>query len=265
MGDKTGIEWTQATWNPIRGCSRMSAGCQHCYAETMAARFSGKGMPYEGLTKDGKWTGKIKVVESAMDQPIRWKKPRRIFVNSMSDLFHDSLAFDDVERIFRVMAQSPQHTFQVLTKRPENMLKGVTEIYAGQGMTEPLPNVWLGISAENQETYNERVPFLLQTPATVRFLSCEPLLGPIDLKLLDMYGDRRAIDWVIAGGESGHEARLMKTDWARSLRDQCAVAEVPYFFKQYGEFRVMDNGMTTKGKHANGSELDGREHKEFPR
>ncbi len=177
------------------------------------------------------------------------------------------MTFDDTERIFRVMAQSPQHTFQVLTKRPENMLKGVTEIYAGQKMTEPLHNVWLGISAENQETYNERVPFLLQTPAAVRFLSCEPLLGPIDLKLLDMYGDRRAIDWVIAGGESGRGARTMHVEWPRSLRDQCAVAEVPYFFKQWGEWSPCKSGddrMARTGKHEAGSELDGHHHKEFP-
>jgi protein gp37 len=293
MGDKTTIEWTDANWNPIRGCSRVSEGCRNCYAEGVARRFSGPGLPYEGLVNltTGAWNGKIRFVEDHLLDPLRWKKPRRIFVNSMSDLFHENVTDEMRDRIFAVMALCPQHTFQVLTKRPERMLKWFTQHFnvKSPGAREmifeishkhpdfvegrewvakaanafdvwPLPNVWLGVSVENQKAADERIPLLLQTPAAVRFLSCEPLLGKLSLDRVGpgpwpLFGplsgycskhfprhhchcDRQqaSIDWVIAGGESGPNARPMHPDWVRSLRDQCADAGVPFFFKQWGEY-----------------------------
>ena len=289
MADKSRIEWTDATWNPLRGCSRVSEGCRHCYAEGVAARFSGLGLPYEGLAKrvtrpdggsEARWTGKVVFSgEEVLTQPLRWKKPRKIFVNSMSDLFHESVPDEWIDRIFAVMALCPQHTFQVLTKRPERMRAylapfdgrradglGMAVVDLGyQGPMEelpwPLPNVWLGVSVEDQVTADTRIPYLLQTPAAVRFMSAEPLLGPMDLGWLEVSALERAdvlqgklhglttsgsrcwtkvgmprLDWVIAGGESGAGARPMHPNWARSLRDQCATAGVPYFFKQFGEW-----------------------------
>ncbi len=345
MADGTSIEWTDATWNPVRGCTRVSEGCRNCYAERVARRFSGTGMPYEGLaTSVGRWNGKTRLVEGAIDQPLRWKRPRRIFVNSTSDLFHESLTDEEIDRIFAVMLLAQQHTFQVLTKRSARMRNYFADKYERHGvillaaekfspsqptrMAWPLPNVWLGVSVENQAAADERIPMLLETPAAVRFISAEPLLGPVDLRnvnplkldaadspvLIDtLTGHVKGpddmlpaqIDWVIAGGESGPGARPMHPDWARSLRDQCAVAGVPYFFKQWGEWSpIADDlfpfkhepgsliGMTTVcstdrkrigersfaafsaagnarmervGKRAAGAELDGREHKEFPR
>lgn len=271
MSDNTGIEWTDATWNPVRGCSRVSEGCRNCYAERVASRFSGPGLPYEGLAANGKWTGKTRMVESAMEQPLRWKRPRRIFVNSMSDLFHETIPLSDIERVFRVMSQAHQHTFQILTKRPERMLWAVLTIYKRQGMTTPLSNVWLGVSVENQAAADERIPLLLQTPAAVHFLSCEPLLGTVFVPAwLHKVADLPRVDWVIAGGESGHGARPMHPGWVRSLRDQCAAAGVPYFLKQWGEWGLaVDHAgqetMMKLGKHSTGAVLDGREHKEFPR
>jgi protein gp37 len=278
MADKTGIEWTDATWNPVRGCTRVSEGCRNCYAEVLAARFSDPGQSYHGLAtrNPARWTGDVKVIEDAMLLPLRWKRGRRIFVNSTSDLFHEKVAFGDIDRIFAVMALAPQHTFQILTKRPDRMIAymepqsgrrssglGSWVLKLGyQGPLEllkwPLPNVWLGVSVENQAAADERIPLLLQTPAAKRFLSCEPLLGPIRLDRLTrpteaaifsddclsgergtfgtqpLFGPR--VDWVIAGGESGPGARPMHPDWARGLRDQCAAAGVPFFFKQHGEY-----------------------------
>lgn len=274
MSDNTAIEWTDATWNPVRGCTRVSQGCVNCYAETVAARFSNKGQAYEGLAtrSPARWTGEVRVIEAALDQPLRWKRPRKIFVNSMSDLFHEKLDARYIDRVFAVMALAPQHTFQVLTKRPQRMLsylqdrtkRGQLPI-AQNGMDLgnlwfdgwlkpwPLPNLWLGVSVENQEAADERIPLLLQTPAAKRFLSCEPLLGSLDLsealaveqvKLFDRQrshwtertGESRKIDWVIAGGESGPKARPMHPDWARALRDQCNAAGAAFFFKQWGEW-----------------------------
>lgn len=257
MSDKTAIEWTDATWNPIRGCSRVSQGCVHCYAEGVARRFSGPGQPYEGLiNQHGSWNGNIRFVDHALDQPQRWKRPRRIFVNSMSDLFHENVDDKQIDRIFRVMeSKGNHHTYQILTKRPRRMRDYMLRY--GEKMMGPPPNAWLGVSVEDQAAADERIPLLLQTPAKVRFLSCEPLLGPI---LLDngetswltcngsddgdggccesrgVYGECfHGIDWVIAGGESGRGARPMEPDWARSLRDQCVAAGISYFFKQWGE------------------------------
>lgn len=289
MSDDTGIEWTDATWNPIRGCSRVSEGCRNCYAESVAARFSGPGMPYEGLARrtasgEARWTGQVRVVEHQLDQPLRWKRPRMIFVNSMSDLFHDEVSDETIDDIFAVMAAAPQHAFQVLTKRPERMLAYMKRVGAssphdvvnarvfdlantlsGAHVQWPLPNVWLGVSVENQAAADDRIPLLMQTPAAVRFLSCEPLLEMVDLMkpgpvlALERLGP---IDWVIVGGESGPGARPMHPDWARLIQAQCAYAGVPFFFKQWGEH---DASGRRVGKKAAGSLLDGREYKAFPR
>lgn len=284
MSDKTKIEWTDATWNPVRGCSLVSDGCRNCYAMHVASRFNGVGLPYEGLTvktsQGPKWNGNIKLVPEALHIPGRWNKPRKIFVNSMSDLFHEGVPEDYIDVVFAVMAQNPRHIFQVLTKRPERMLdymqdrmrleKIYTQWYGTSSQPReaeawPLPNVWIGVSIENQGTADERIPVLLQTPAAVRWLSMEPLLGPVDITrhLLVCCGNLlpghpgdgwmqppdppqccqqpdSGIDWVIVGGESGPKARLMHPDWARNLRDQCAAAGVPFLFKQHGEFAPVE-------------------------
>ncbi|HEY8881916.1 MAG TPA: phage Gp37/Gp68 family protein [Dermatophilaceae bacterium] len=279
MSDKSGIEWTDATWNPTVGCTKVSAGCDHCYAETLVNRFAGTS-PAFPTTFD--------IVNLRSDrfltQPLRWRKPRRIFVNSLSDLFHKDVPDEFIARVFAVMALAPQHTFQLLTKRHGRMRSLLTsdafaDLFAealytvedptGREVAEPwapwpLPNLWLGVSAEDQGTADLRIPALLGTPAAVRFLSCEPLLGPIDLGFtepcdhvryshLDI-GCWRAIDWVIAGGESGSHARPMESGWVRSIRDQCATAGIPFLFKQWG-------GRTPK---ANGRTLDGRTWDEYP-
>jgi protein gp37 len=327
MSVKTKIEWTDATWNPILGCSRVSEGCRHCYAEGIASRFSGgKETVYSGLTQivngHPQWTGKIVETRQLLD-PLSWRQPKLVFVNSMSDLFHENVSDDLRDRIFGVMALAGHHTFQVLTKRAMAMLEyfaagpmaRVREAMVGFAASSihlkktsepflewsglPLPNVWLGVSVENQAAADERIPLLLQTPAAVRFISAEPLLGPINLenlpsasgigRYLDALSNAgvdksalipNALDWVICGGESGPHARPMNPDWARSLRDQCAAASVPFFFKQWGEFapgpHVSDPGkdipihcstgglMHHAGKKAAGSLLDGVEHKAFP-
>lgn len=236
MGDKTGIEWADATWNPVTGCDKVSPGCDHCYAETFAERWRGTEGHYFERGFD------VQLRPDKLDLPLRWRKPRRIFVNSMSDLFHDQVPDEYIARVFEVMALAPQHTFQVLTKRHARMRSLVSRglldmIDDPNGDVRvkvprwPLPNVWLGVSAENQQWAKIRGDALRATPAAVRFFSCEPLLGPIDN--LDLAG----IGWVIVGGESGHGARPMHPDWARSLRDQCLAAGVPFLFKQWGEWR----------------------------
>lgn len=280
MGDKTKIQWTDATWNPLNGCSRISAGCMHCYAERLASRFSGAGQTYDGLTLNGKWTGNIRLAENKLLDPLRWKQPRRIFVNSMSDLFHENVPDEWIDRIFAVMALASQHTFQVLTKRPERMHEYLCKLsdvgplaaqlridrcaaeingrsFVGSGW--PLRNVWLGVSVENQETADGRIPLLLETPAETKFISYEPALGPVDFSFWlsqpkrenfendplaialarDMIrtgtGDApRAIDWIIVGGESGPGARRFDPAWARSVVAQCKAAAVPVFVKQMG-------------------------------
>lgn len=294
MGAKTGIEWCDSTWNPVRGCSRVSEGCRNCYAERVAARFSGPGQPYEGLAdparSGSKWTGKVKLIESALDLPLRWRKPRRIFVNSMSDLFHEALPDEAVDKVFAVMALCPQHTFQVLTKRPERMRDYVSAIVetfhaSADSMEErfakiwaeidpcgqmefekidwPLPNGWLGVSVENQETADERIPLLLDTPAAVRFVSCEPLLGPVDLRAVSTAGVGAAagnklsdcLHWVIAGSESGPGARACELEWIRGLKNQCVGAGLAFFYKQ----------AAINGRKLPTPELDGRKWTEFPR
>ena len=266
MSDKTKIEWTDATWNPVTGCTKVSEGCDHCYAETIAHRFAGTAAYPNGFD--------VTLRPERLDQPLRWQRPRRIFVNSMSDLFHKDVPDEYIARVFAVMALAPQHTFQVLTKRPGRMRSLLSSQHFLQEvrfahvfhMEEalpanpnnlvpvwPLPNVWVGTSVENQKWAGVRTDQLRATPAAVRFLSCEPLLGAVLLCRCDgaayevkrhplivnqacpLHGFPR-LDWVIVGGESGPHARPMHPAWARSLRDQCTAAGVPFLFKQWGEW-----------------------------
>lgn len=274
MADNTKIEWTDATWTPVKGCTRKSPGCVNCYAEIMAARFSQPGQWGEALAsivdtpkgKDHRWTGNVRFDEAELLKPLRWKKPRRIFVCSTSDLFHESVPDEWIDRVFAVMALCPQHTFQVLTKRADRMrdylqardgmgkaeiCRAINMIPAKMGnrrgaLSMPLPNVWLGVSVEDQARADERIPALIATPAAVRWLSCEPLQGPLDLCKVYATKDLDGVylhdapildlDWIVAGGESGPGARPMHPDWARSLRDQCQLAGVPFFFKQWGNW-----------------------------
>ncbi|TAD89903.1 MAG: phage Gp37/Gp68 family protein [Alphaproteobacteria bacterium] len=258
----TSIEWTDATWNPFAGCSVISPGCTNCYAMRMAARIE-RMKPdlaqYQGLTKQTRagpvWTGKIGLADhSKLTEPLRRRKPQRIFVNSMSDLFHETIPDHWIDEIFAVMALSRQHTFQILTKRADLMREYLTMplvhenvSYAGAHMAEdavdriadtpwPLPNVWLGVSVEDQQRANERIPSLLATPAAVRWISAEPLLGRIDLDEAWLKSPR--LDWVVVGGESGPNARPMHPHWVRRLRNQCVTSGVPFFFKQWGAYRA---------------------------
>jgi protein gp37 len=260
----TAIEWTERTWNPVVGCSIVSPGCTNCYAMRMAARLNAMGADqfphYTGTTEPSKagpvWTGKVALApEATLLQPLRRKKPTMWFVNSMGDLFHEDVPRAWIDEVFVVMADSPQHTFQVLTKRAARMREYVgglvkrrqeLDCHSGLDWCDwPLPNVWLGVSAERQTEADQRIPDLLATPAAVRFVSAEPLLGPIEFSDVSKRRDavsrlgKGALDglhWVIVGGESGPGARPMHPDWARSIRDQCAAASVPFFFKQWGEW-----------------------------
>lgn len=254
MAEHSTIEWTDATWNPITGCTLVSEGCRHCYAAGLAATRlkhhpSRAGLARINAAGEAKFTGEVRFNEEWIDQPLRWKRPRRIFVCAHGDLFHEQVPDEWINRVFRVMAMAKHHTFQVLTKRPERAMfylaaEGRELEIRSHEIAWPLPNVWLGTSVEDQATADERIPHLLATPAAVRFLSAEPLLGLVDLTRIRNEGDAlrpdalrgRCVTWVIVGGESGRHARPMHPDWARSLRDQCAAAGVPYFFKQWGEW-----------------------------
>ena len=238
------IEWTESTWNPVRGCTRVSEGCRFCYAERIAARFSGKGMAYEGLavntTAGPRWTNEVHPVPALLNEPLKWKKPRRIFVNSMSDLFHEKIEFAYIQTVFSVMEKAHWHQFQVLTKRAERLLEFSTKL--------PWPpNVWMGVSVEDNRVAH-RIDALCQTDAQIKFLSLEPLLGALPNLALN------GIDWVIVGGESGPGARDMEKDWVIDIRNQCVDAKVPFFFKQWGG----------KRKSKTGRELDGRFYNEMP-
>lgn len=262
VGDKSAIEWTEATWNPVTGCDRVSEGCDHCYALTLAARLKAMGNPRYQRDGDPRRSGPgfgVTLHEDQLQLPFRWRRPRSVFVNSMSDLFHDAVPDEFIAKVWDVMVRTPQHTYQVLTKRPGRMAsllgrRGL-EFCASEGsVPRPQPNIWLGTSVENQKWADVRIPKLLQTPSAVRFLSCEPLLGPISLEAWLTPLDNDGIDWAIVGGESGPGARPMHPEWARSLRDQCVAAAVPFFFKQWG-------GRTPK---SGGRELDGRKWDEMP-
>ncbi|ACC81185.1 phage Gp37/Gp68 family protein [Nostoc punctiforme] len=252
----TNISWTDETINPIVGCSRISAGCQNCYASTAAASARLQQFPQYQKVKD--WNGTVEFAESALLKPLSWKKPKRIFVCSMSDLFHENVPDQWRDRVFGIMAAAHWHIFQVLTKRPLNALKYFQNFNLAQRIKDagnlvckpelPLKNVWFGVTCENQEMADKRIPILLQIPAKVRFLSCEPLLEEIDLsEVFGLYeyeegkfalkvGSRweSSPDWVIVGGESGKDARVCHIDWVRSLTRQCQAAEVPVFVKQLG-------------------------------
>jgi protein gp37 len=301
------IEWTEKTWNPTLGCTEVSAGCENCYAARMAYRLAHiqhaqVAADYDGLAKklpNGKivWTGEVHILPHRLLEPVRIKKPTLFFVDSMSDLFHESVPFITIAQAYAMMALCPQHTFQILTKRPERAVEfytrvgeemgmiqsfaedlvykhpdiffalekmgtkewisndlqqhlkdagwysGITYVDSGDGDVDkepeffyegkiPFPNIWVGTSVEDQKAADRRIPELLKVPAAVRFLSCEPLLGPVKIP----YEQLKGIDWVIAGGESGPGARPMHPDWPRTLRNHCFVVNVPFFFKQWGEY-----------------------------
>lgn len=348
MSDGSSIEWTDATWNPLLGCSKVSPGCDGCYAISTARIRESNPNPKISTAYDGivhrdpagllDWTGQVNLLPARLMQPLRWQKPRRIFVNSQSDLFHDQVPDDFIIQVLAVIGLARRHTFQLLTKRHGRMrsllgrpglsvavqaamqyllaqagtpvprgTKRMLRTDAGAWMpytTWPLPNLWLGVSVENQQWADTRIPALLQTPAAVRWLSCEPLLGPVDVA---MYLDAnrgveslgKAIDWVVVGGESGPNARPMHPHWARWLLGQCENANVPFLFKQWGQWasqsgqadswldrdpdayvnahdgRVLDEhgalddggtftGVYRVGKKAAGRELDGRTWDQYP-
>lgn len=275
MGDKTGIEWTRgddgtagATWNPVTGCTKVSPGCDHCYAETFAERWRGTpGHHFENGFD-------VTLRPERLDQPKRWARPRRIFVNSMSDLFHEKVPDGFIAAVFDTMAATPRHTYQLLTKRHGRM-RSLLNRWASEGFYRryfsqdhippdgPLPNLWLGVSAEDQQWADIRIPALLATPAAVRFVSLEPLLGPIDLTYLagvdalrpDWAGGlgggtgspHPLLDWVITGGESGPGARPCDLAWLRSLLLQCGADGVPFFCKQLGSVLGHELGAGSKG------------------
>lgn len=238
MGQHSAIEWTEATWNPVRGCSRISEGCRFCYAERMASRFARPGMPFAGYARSMKggprWTGKVTPVEDALDLPLHWRRPRRIFVNSMSDLFHEKLPVEFIQRVFDVMRQAHWHQFQVLTKRSARLAEISSKIAWS-------PNIWMGVSVESNEVAS-RIDDLRGTGAYVKFLSLEPLIGA--LPGLDLKG----IDWIIVGGESGPGARPMAYEWVKDLLDQAKSANVAFFFKQWGGVNKKRNGREFEGR-----------------
>ncbi len=253
MANLTAIEWTEATWNPVTGCDRVSEGCDHCYALTLAKRLKAMGNVRYQRDGDPRTSGPgfgVTLHPDKLIEPFAWRRSRIVFVNSMSDLFHGEIPDDFIADVFSVMEATPMHTYQVLTKRPGRMAS-LLRAWAGEGF-DPPPNVWLGTSVENQRWAAIRIPKLRETPAAVRFLSCEPLLGPIDLS--PWIADRPGLDWVIAGGESGPGARPMHPAWVSGLRDQCLGAGVAFFMKQWG-------GRTPK---AGGRVLDGRTWDEMP-
>ncbi len=235
MAAKSHIEWTEMTWNPVTGCSKVSAGCKFCYAERMAKRLQAMGVE---RYRNG---FKVALHEDLLDAPRTWRLPRLVFVNSMSDLFHEDVPLEFIRRVFSTMIATPQHTYQILTKRSTRLRELAPELVWP-------PNVWMGVSVEDQRVMH-RIDDLRSVPASVRFLSCEPLIGPLDNLLLE------GIHWVIVGGESGPGARPMQREWVESIRRQCRRARVPFFFKQWGGVR----------KDLTGRELNGRTYDEMPR
>jgi len=237
MSARSQIEWTGATWNPVTGCDRVATGCDNCYALTLSKRL--KAMGAEKYQHDGSpiTSGPgfgVTIHPRALRQPYSWKAPKVVFVNSMSDLFHAKVPISFVRDIFEVIAATPQHTYQVLTKRSHRMARIASQLDWPQ-------NLWMGVSVENQDVV-DRIDHLRQVPAAVRFLSCEPLIGPIEALNLD------GIHWVIVGGESGPNHRPMESGWVESIRDQCLEAEVPFFFKQWGGRTPKQNGRTLGGR-----------------
>ncbi len=251
---ETAIEWTDATWNPVAGCSIISAGCTNCYAMQMAKRLEAMGTEkYSGLTrKSGKrniWTGKIRLDEKSLEIPKKWRKPRQIFVNSMSDLFHEDVPFSFAQRVWEVMEETPRHQYQILTKRPERMAKFFQETE-----TRKLSNVWLGTSIEDCTT-KKRIDILKVIPSVVRFISFEPLIGPVgNVDLTDIH-------WAIVGGESGPNARPVKEEWIEEIFNQCKVFDTAFFFKQWGTWGK-DN--KKRSKKENGRDFRGQTWDEMP-
>lgn len=243
MSDKSSIEWTEATWNPTTGCDRVSAGCDNCYALTLAKRLKAMGAAKYQNDGDPRTSGPgfgLTVHPEALSTPYSWKRPRIVFVNSMSDLFHARVPLSFIRDVFEVISDTPRHTYQVLTKRPRRLARIADQL-------EWPSNLWMGTSVESADQY-QRVLDLVKVPASIRFLSCEPLLGPIpDVPLA-------GIDWVIAGGESGPKARPMEPTWVRELRDSCRASSTPFFFKQWGGIRPKSGGR----------ELDGQTWDEMP-
>lgn len=233
---QSSIEWTEMTWNPTTGCNKLSAGCKFCYAEVMSRRLQAMGV------EKYKDNFKLRIHEKELDTPYTWKKPKVVFVNSMSDLFHKDVPVEFIQRVFKVMKENPQHVFQVLTKRADILLR-----YDEQGLLQWPHNVWMGTSVEDGRV-RHRIDALRKTGARVKFLSCEPLIGPLP----EM--DLRGIDWVIVGGESGRKPRRMDPDWVLDIKDQCDRADVAFFFKQWGG----------TNKKAAGREIDGRTYDEMP-
>jgi protein gp37 len=243
MGDRSSIEWTEATWNPTTGCDRTSPGCDNCYALTLAKRLKAMGVAKYQSDGDPRTSGpgfKLTLHDEVLDQPRRWKQPRTVFVNSMSDLFHSEVPVEFIRNVFDIIANTPQHQYQILTKRSKRLV-------AVASLLDWPDNLWMGVSVES-DRYRFRIDHLRQVPAAVKFLSCEPLLGPLHNINLN------EIDWVIAGGESGPGARQMLLPWISDIRDQCRAADVQFFFKQWG-------GRTPK---AGGRQLDGRTWDEMP-
>jgi protein gp37 len=243
MADHSAIEWTEATWNPTTGCDRVSVGCDNCYALSLAGRLKAMGVAKYQHDGDPRTSGPgfgVALHPANLDIPRSWRRPRLVFVNSMSDLFHARVPLAYVQQVFEVMTQTPQHSYQLLTKRAHRLARLADKL--------PWPdNVWIGVSVETAD-HLDRVDSLRQVPAAVRFLSCEPLLGP--LRGMDLCG----IDWVIAGGESGANARPVQAEWIRDLRDQCVATHTQFFFKQWGGRRAKSGGR----------ELDGRTWDQMP-
>ena len=264
MASNSSIEWTETTWNPVTGCTKVSPGCDNCYAIRQAHRLAGNpnlavqrayGETTQRLNGRTNWSGLVRTIPARLEQPLRWNKPRRIFVNSMSDLFHEDVPTTFVLAVSEVMKAADWHTYQVLTKRAERLrelLEKDLRSYA------ELKHIWWGVSVENRRHGLKRIGELRRAPAAVRFLSIEPLLE--DLGEIDLTG----IHWVIVGGESGPRSRPMKQSWLESIRDQCAAAGVAFFFKQWGAFGPKDGVLKRLGKKTAGRTLDGRTWNEYP-
>jgi len=269
----TKIEWAEETWNPVTGCTTLSEGCAHCYAQRMAKRLAGR----NGYPADSPF--QVTLHPDRLEMPLHWRKPRRVFVCSMGDLFHEDVPDEYIDQVWRTMQAASDHTFMVLTKRPRRMWQWVTDQndYGAWGAL-PLANVWLGVTAENQAA-TERIVYLLRTPAIRRFVSCEPLLGPVTLRPAHVtaYDLRvpvpRKVDLVIVGGETGPHARVMAPEWARALRDECQDAGISFFFKKWGDWKpdvIREAGIMRRSgwqplpvRHG-GRLLDGREWNEIP-
>jgi len=257
VSDATKIEWCDSTWNPTSGCTPISDGCTNCWARRMSKRLAGRG----GYPADDPF--RVTFHPERTD-PLHWKRPRRVAVSLMGDLFHDDIATAQIAYVFAVMMQAYWHTYLILTKRPQRMAEVMQDMhifatrqfanfrnYSAPVGPWPLPNVWLGTSVENQETADERIPWLLKCPAAVRYVSAEPLLGPVSFR------GKRGINWVIVGGESGPGARPMHPDWARSIQDQCQAASVPFFFKQWGEWMPYEEAAPPMLESQHGDFIDG--------